>query len=235
MPKLVIFILLILTAVREGRHRWNTACSKPLPRKRYSGVKTKARPHEILNLDEPPKVPGLEELQRIQLSIINQFCGSCWAGFSGLNAVRYRINIKRRGVWPSAYLSAQRVIDCSDGGTCHRLDHVRVWEYAHKHGIPDETCNGYRYSEVHIYTLRRAGDFGPIQGRLNVMAEIFARGPIRFEIYCSKVPFYKTCSLFLNLVASYWIIQNSRGEPWVMKRAGPGLTSAYKEGSGSKS
>uniref|UniRef100_A0A3B3ZYF7 Uncharacterized protein n=1 Tax=Periophthalmus magnuspinnatus TaxID=409849 RepID=A0A3B3ZYF7_9GOBI len=128
-----------------------------------------------------------------------------------------RINIKRRGVWPSAYLSAQRVIDCSDGGTCHRLDHVRVWEYAHKHGIPDETCNGYRYSEVHIYTLRRAGDFGPIQGRLNVMAEIFARGPIRFEIYCSKVPFYKTCSLFLNLVASYWIIQNSRGEPWVSR------------------
>uniref|UniRef100_A0A3B3ZYP1 Peptidase C1A papain C-terminal domain-containing protein n=1 Tax=Periophthalmus magnuspinnatus TaxID=409849 RepID=A0A3B3ZYP1_9GOBI len=181
--------------------------------------RTKARPHEILNLDEPPKVPGLEELQRIQLSIINQFCGSCWAGFSGLNAVRYRINIKRRGVWPSAYLSAQRVIDCSDGGTCHRLDHVRVWEYAHKHGIPDETCNGYR---VHIYTLRRAGDFGPIQGRLNVMAEIFARGPIRFEIYCS--------SLFLNLVASYWIIQNSRGEPWVSR-----LTSAYKEGSGSKS
>uniref|UniRef100_A0A3B4A0D8 Peptidase C1A papain C-terminal domain-containing protein n=1 Tax=Periophthalmus magnuspinnatus TaxID=409849 RepID=A0A3B4A0D8_9GOBI len=205
--------------------------------------RTKARPHEILNLDEPPKVPGLEELQRIQLSIINQFCGSCWAD---------RINIKRRGVWPSAYLSAQRVIDCSDGGTCHRLDHVRVWEYAHKHGIPDETCNGYR---VHIYTLRRAGDFGPIQGRLNVMAEIFARGPIRFEIYCSKVPFYKTCHLYFYLkrkiksvnwtkrcrsedvllLIEYWIIQNSRGEPWVMKRAGPGLTSAYKEGSGSKS
>ncbi|KAJ0002778.1 hypothetical protein NQD34_007927 [Periophthalmus magnuspinnatus] len=139
-----------------------------------------------------------------------------------------RINIKRRGVWPSAYLSAQRVIDCSDGGTCHRLDHVRVWEYAHKHGIPDETCNGYRatdqvskvlnkvststfaqYSEVHIYTLRRAGDFGPIQGRLNVMAEIFARGPIRFEIYCSKFDTYTgrlyseyAGSLFLNLVAS---------------------------------
>ncbi|KAL4480109.1 hypothetical protein ABPG74_020625 [Tetrahymena malaccensis] len=105
-------------------------------------------PHEYLNGAIFPKswdwrnISGVNYLSVTRNQHIPQYCGSCWAHGTS-SSIADRINIARNRTFPDIELSVQAIINCQAGGSCNGGQPISVYSFAHKKGIPEESCQNY--------------------------------------------------------------------------------------------
>lgn len=212
-------------------------------------VKT-PRPHEYIMAEDLPA--SFDYRQRGLLTTdINQhiptYCGSCWAHAS-ISSIADRIKIATNGTMRDVIPSVQVLINCGHAGTCNGGDSNAANAWIYKNGLPDTTCQQYQAKNMECsavntcmncdhdtgecyaitnYPVIHLSEFGTAHGDSEIMAEIYARGPVVgnidatcIEDYTGGINMYDTCRKLVNHAVSingwgtengvdYWIVRNS--------------------------
>ncbi|KAK8808568.1 hypothetical protein WA158_008469 [Blastocystis sp. Blastoise] len=211
---------------------------------------------DLPNAYDPRNIDGQNLVTPIRNQHLPQYCGSCWA-FSTVSALADRMKIATKGAWPNHDLAPQVLINCDDNDNgCSGGNMMWANAYIKENGIPDETCQNYEAKDgtcdekgicrdchgfnanencfgVRNYTKYYVEEYDRISGELNMMKEIYARGPITcaiadpdtFKAYKSGIYEDTTGATQQSHAISvigwgeeegkkYWIVRNSWGTYW---------------------
>ena len=215
-------------------------------------------PWTYINVTSLPSTYDIRNRGGLDLTTPNQnqhtpqFCNSCWAQATA-SALSDRIQVQSNGRWPLFEASAQVLVNCASG-TCSGGDAGDAYRYVYYHGLPDKTCQAYEGRmktcngegicmdcnefgycwEVDHYRVMKLYEYGEVSGAENMMAEIYARGPITcFMVMTEEFMKYES-GVFVehdhqykggHIVEvtgwgtttsgqKYWIVRNNWGEYW---------------------
>lgn len=213
------------------------------------------RPHEYLTAEDLPASLDYRDTGLLTLDLnqhIPVYCGSCWA-HSAFSSIADRLKIQSKGKRRDIIPSVQALINCGDAGTCQGGDSNAANAWVHRNGIPDLSCQQYQSKnmecspinmcmncdhdtgdcyEINDYPQITVDEYGTAKGDHEIMAEIFARGPVSayidatcIEFYTGGINMYDTCSKVINHAiqlngwgtedgVDYWIGRNSWGTYW---------------------
>jgi len=182
------------------------------------------------------------------------YCGSCWA-HAAFSSLGDRLKIQSKGMDRDTIPSIQALINCGHAGSCNGGNSGAANRYVYNHGIPDVTCQQYQATNMQCtdmnycmncdhdasigctaiahYPLIKVTEFGSVKGDTEIMAEIYARGPVSayinaecIETYTGGINMYDTCNTRTTNHAiqlngwgtengtDYWIGRNSWGTYW---------------------
>lgn len=200
---MALFATTVFTALLLSAASAYKACRTPSTTFENGPVVTSPLPHEYLKLEDIPAnftwadVDGVNYLTATRNQHVPQYCGGCWA-FGTMSALSDRISVMRKNAYPQINLAPQVLINCHGGGTCDGGNAGGAYEYVHRNGIPDETCQNYEAvngkckplgvcetcspgtgcSAVEKHFSYGVKEFGVVRGADKIKAEIFARGPV---------------------------------------------------------
>jgi len=216
------------------------------------------RPHEYLLPKDIPSAWDWRNINGTNYACISRnqhipiYCGSCWA-FASTSSLSDRIKIARKAQWPEIDLAPQVLLDCGNAGSCNGGSPNAAYEWIAKNGITDESCAPYQAKDntctaeswcktcspiggckaVPSATKYYVAEHGSVSGEQNMMAEIYARGPIvcgiavtpTFVDYKSGIFKDQTGATDIDHDISvvgygaengvkYWVVRNSWGTYW---------------------